>query len=211
MPAANLQQGLDYGFNSPKQALASFRTAVQGNLLNEEFRCFSREWKVRSKVSSINIYSEVRDELMSKVPHLRYALHSADDPEILVLRERDALLQCRVPGPFWIKDRYLVFRMHREGYWRAWTEQKPGKATEGNTFDDPIQSHVLEYDDYDDILQLTVRDFSYETDDTAFEAIVAVQGGWQWKIQEFNLFEEPSTREQFEEPVRLSVPTHQPR
>ncbi len=208
VPAPTLQQGLDYGFNSPQQTLASFRTAVQGNLLDEEFRCFSRAWKNRTNVKSINYYSEVRDELMSRVPQLRWALYRAEDPEVLAQWDRVALLQCRIPGPFWIRDRYLVFRMQREGYWKAWTESTPGKASEGNTVSDPVEAGVLEYEERYDVVRVNVDDFSYETEDTAFEAILAVQGGWHWKIEDFNVYDEPTNPEQFEEPVRLSIPSN---
>ncbi len=205
VPPPTVAQGLNYGFNSPEQALASFRTAFQGNLLDEEFRCFSIVWKDKN-VGSINYYSEARDELMRRVPKLRWALHRAEDPEVIARWDQDALLQCRIPGPLWFKDRYLVFRMHREGFWKGWTEASPDKPTEGNTMPDPIAANVLEYVEHDDRFRLNVDEFSYWTDDTAPEAITALQGGWQWKIQDLNVYDEPISPEQFEEPVRLAVP-----
>ena len=205
MPPPTVQQGLSYGFNSPKQALASMRTAFQGNLLDEEFRCFSIEWR-DNNVNSINFYSEARDELMRRVPKLRWVLYRAEDPQVIARSDQDALLQCRIPGPLWFKDRYLVLHMHREGFWKGWTEGTPEKATEGNAMPDPIAAHVLEYVEKDDRYSLNVDEFSYWTDDTAPEAMTALHGGWQWKIQDINVYDEPISPEQFAGPVRLPIP-----
>ena len=207
VPAPTVEQGLAYGFHSPQQALESFRTAVQGNLLNQEYRCFSRGWKDRTKVKSINYYSEVRDELMARVPQLRWALHHAKDPEVIAEGDRNVLLQCRIPGPLWVKDRYLVFHMRREGFWRAWTDAKPEVATEGNTLPDPIAAGVLEYVDRYDTFRMNIDEFSLETDDLPPEAIIAAEGGWQWKIEDFNLYNEPTAPERRKKPVRAIEPT----
>ncbi len=206
VPAPTVQQGLRYGFNTPEQALESFRTAVQGNLLDEEFRCFSRQWKATTKVRSINYYSEVRDEIMDEIPQLRWALYRAEEPEVIRQWTRDALLQCRIPGPLWTKDRWLIFRMHREGYWDAWTEQTPEKPTEGNTFPDPFDAGVLQYVDRYDVFRVNIDAFSEETGDTAPEAIIAVRGGWQWKILDFAVQDSPTTPEEWEQRARASVP-----
>ncbi|MFT7169018.1 MAG: hypothetical protein ACI80K_002154 [Paracoccaceae bacterium] len=206
VPAPTVQQGLQYGFNTPSQALESFRTAVQGNLLEEEFRCFSRQWKARTKVRSINYYSEARDELLSEIPQLRWALYRAEDPEVVVQRNRVALLQCRIPGPLWTKDRWLIFRMHREGYWDAWTEQTPEKPTEGNTFRDPVEANILQYVERYDVYRVNIDDFSEETGSTSPEAIIAVKGGWQWKIEDFLIADEPETSEGYEESTNASIP-----
>ena len=45
VPTPTASQGLDYGFRTPKQAFRSFRTSVQGELLAEEYRCFSSLWR----------------------------------------------------------------------------------------------------------------------------------------------------------------------
>lgn len=206
VPPPTVTQGLKYGFNSPEQTLASFRTAVQGNLLEEEHRCFSVGFKRRTGLKALNAYDLARDEVTSRVPQLRWALYRAEDPEILALTKLDALLQCRIPGPFWFKDRYLVFRMRREGFWKGWTEASPDKPTEGNTMPNPITARVLEYVEHDDRMRLNIDEFSYWTDDTAPEAITALQGGWQWKIEDFNVYDEPVSPDQFEEPARLSIP-----
>ena len=179
---------------------------MQGNLLNEEYRCFSGEWRDDNGVKSINFYSEGRDELMRRVPKLRWALFHAEDPVVIAESPRDALLQCRIPGPLWFKDRYLVFRMGREGFWKGWTEDSPAKATEGNTMPDPIAARVLEYVEHDDRLRLNVDEFSYWTEDTPPESMTALQGGWQWKIDEVALYEEPLRPGQFDEPVETSIP-----
>lgn len=96
--------------------------------------------------------------------------------------------------------------MHREGYWDGWTEASPEKPTEGNTVKDPVEAGILQYVERYDVFRVNVDEFSEETGQTAPEAIIALKGGWQWKIQDFTVEEEPMTSEMFESQARASIP-----
>ncbi len=162
---------------------------------------FSREWRRDTGARTLLIYGEIRDEVLRQVPQLRWALHRAEDPEIIMEWERDVALQSRIPGPLWFKDRWLVVRLHREGFWGIWTEDLPEKASEGLEFPDPFDEEVFMFFKKLDSFQVHINDYSYATADTAPEAIIKAEAGWQWKIQEFTLRDEPLNPESLGEPL----------
>lgn len=193
VPPPTVSQGLEYGFRTPKQAFHAFRTAVQGELLAEEYRCFSRGWRRRNGVTSLLRYGELRDELMARIPHLRWALYRAQEPELLSQSPGYAAVQARIPGPLWVKDRYLAVRFKREGYWEAFDESTPEVAASGDEVEDPWESGLLGYVERYDSFRVTIDEFSELTENTAPAAILEVRAGWQWKIDNIEIFDEPFT------------------
>lgn len=191
VPTPTASQGLDYGFRTPKQAFRSFRTAVQGELLAEEYRCFSSLWRRQNGVTSLLRYGEARDELIERIPQLRWAVYRAEDPELLMLRPPWAVVQARIPGPLWFKDRYLAVRLYRQGYWEAFDEQNPDVAASGDTVSDPWKSGLFGYVDRYDSFRITVDGFSEFTEDTSPEAILEMRAGYEWKIFKVEIFDEP--------------------
>lgn len=196
VPQPTVQQGLDYGFGTPKQAFESFRTAVQGDLLVPEYRCFSKQWKWDNEVPSILVYAEVRDGLLEAVPRLRWAIYHAEPPEIVPQRPMEkgepitAILQARIPGPLWLKDRFLSVIFIREGYWSAVSEARALEPGSGATLADPWSAGILNYNEGLDQLELTIEEFS-ETVRMSPEALIELNAGWQWKILRINVFDEP--------------------
>lgn len=191
VPEPTIRQGLTYGFRTPKQAFESFRTAVQGDLLAEEYRCFSSIWRRKNGVTSLLRYGEVRDELVARIPQLRWAIYRAKEPELLMLRPPYATLQARIPGPLWLKDRYMAVSFYRQGYWEAYDEGTPEMATSGDTFRDPWESGLLSYVERYDSFRVTIDEFTEFTEGTAPEAILEVRAGWEWKILNVEVFDEP--------------------
>ena len=190
VPPPTVQQGLDYGFRTPKQAFESFRTAVQGDLLVEEYRCFSKAWKDANGVPSILVYSEVRDEVLAQFPKLRWALYRAEEPEILSAEPHRVVLQARIPGPLWIADRYLVIAFIPNGYWRAVREDKPLELGSGRLLDLETWRESIVYYKEHDALQATIFDFKEEARMSP-NAVLELAVGREWKIQLMNLFDEP--------------------
>ncbi len=97
------------GLQSPLATFEAFRTALRGDLLEAEYRCFGSGWKARNGVSQV-CYREFRDALLAEEPLLRWALSRAEttlDP---------------ASGPFeavvWAtwSDLRVGFRMRREAY-----------------------------------------------------------------------------------------------
>ena len=191
VPSPTVQQGLDYGFRTPKQAFESWRTAVQGDLLAEEYRCFSRRWKRDNGVSSLLVYGEVRDKVLSEVPQIRWAVYQAKKPELLMLNRPYAVLQARIPGPLWFKDRYLVVSLFRDGYWEAFDEQSPMTARHGAEYDDIWKRKIFRYEEEYDSFRVAIDDFTDETRGAAPDAMLQVRAGFQWKILRFAVFDEP--------------------
>lgn len=191
VPPPTVQQGLDYGFRTPKQTFESWRTAVQGNMLAEEYRCFSRRWKRENSVSSLQVYGEIRDKVLSEVPQIRWAVYRAEEPELLMLNRPYAVLQARIPGPLWIKDRFLVVSLFRDGYWAAFDEQSPMTARHGAEYDDIWKRNIFRYEEEYDSFRVFIDDFSEETRDAAPDAILEARAGFQWKILRFAVFDQP--------------------
>ncbi len=190
VPPPTAQQRLDYGFDTPLQAFESFRTAVQGNQLSDEYRCFSRGWREATGAESLSHYSEARDRALEKVPQLRAALHRAEDPEITVMG-RSALLVSRIAGPLWVDDRWLVMRLDLEGYWDVWTKDQPKRPTEGLAVQDPVAEGFMLYDDETGSYRVIIDYFADETGDLDPAEVWAVKAGWWWKVGDFYVVDDP--------------------
>lgn len=185
MPAPTVLQGLEFGFRTPVQTFRSWRTAVQGNLLAEEYRSLSKGFR---QGMSLFDYSEARDALLEETPHLRWALYRAKEPEALAIAEKEgvAYLQSRIPGPLWFKDQWLFVRLVRQGYWDVWVE---GEDPQGRMVPDIIASYNLQYDEKSQFLygvaKLDPKDGKWPDDVQQFQV------GWEWKIDDFKLLDEP--------------------
>ena len=189
VPSPTVQQGLEYGFRTPKQAFQSWRTAVQGDLLVEEYRCFSRRWRARNGVTLLK-YGEARDELLSEVPKLRWSLYRADAPEYLDRKDRSALLVARVPGPLWINDQYLLVTLRRQGFWELSVEDTPLEPEFGDQVDDPFKSQLFYFDNEGDRFFVIVDDYTAQAEGADPSVIHLVSAGWEWKIDDFTVVDE---------------------
>mgnify|MGYP006932671212 CR=1 FL=1 len=189
VPPPTVQQGLEFGFRTPKQAFESWRTAVQGDLLVEEYRCFSRRWRARNGVTLLK-YGEARDELLSEVPKLRWALYRADAAEFLDRQERSALLVARVPGPLWVNDQYLLVTLRRQGFWELSVEDTPLEPEFGDQVEDPFRSQLFWFDKEGDRFFVIVDEFGARTEGADPDSIHLVAAGWEWKIDDFTVVDE---------------------
>jgi hypothetical protein len=191
VPEPTVRQGLDYGFRTPEQTFRSWRTAVQGDLLVEEYKTLSKSWRARNGGTSLFTYSEARDTVLERYPQLRWALYRAKEPEVLARGERVALLQSRVPGPLWFDDKWLVVQLVREGFWDVWVDSDPYQPIDGRTVSDIVDSRNLYFSDQQGtpllygIVQVKPEDAEWPDD------VGLLQVGWEWKIDEFQLLDEP--------------------
>jgi hypothetical protein len=187
VPAPTVRQGLDYGFRTPKQAFGSWRTAVQGNLLVEEYRCFSRHWRATNRVTLLD-YGEARDQILEEYPQLRWAVYSARDPEELVRNERAAILVSKIPGPLWFEDRFLLVKLRRQAFWELSVEDSPLRPEFGGQIDqDPFRAGLYYFDESSDRFFVIIDEFSENTDLPDAEVIHLAAAGWEWKIDSFTI------------------------
>ncbi|MEM1449816.1 MAG: hypothetical protein AAF957_02160 [Planctomycetota bacterium] len=135
-------------------------------------------------------YGEARDQILEQYPHLQWAVHQAEPPEELDRTERKSLLVSRIPGPLWVKDRYLVVRMFKQGFYDLWVEDPPLQPEYGDQVDDLFSSQLYYYDEDMDRLFVIVSDFSAETGLANADSIALVAAGWEWKIEDFGIFTE---------------------
>jgi len=188
-----VRQGLDYGFRTPEQTFRSWRTAVQGDLLVEEYKTLSKGWKARNGGVSLFNYSEARDSVLEETPQLRWALYRAKEPEVIARGERAVVLQSRVPGPLWFGDRWLVVHLVREGYWEVWLDSDPLQPRFGFVVPDVVESNHLYYHfDEKSKRPLLYGIVEVEKDAAKWPHDVSLlQVGWEWKIDNFELLEAP--------------------
>ena len=159
-------------------------------MLAEEYRCFSRRWRATNGGVTLLKYGEARDQILEQYPHLQWAVHQAEPPEELDRTERKSLLVSRIPGPLWVKDRYLVVRMFKQGFYDLWVEDPPLQPEYGDQVDDLFSSQLYYYDEDMDRLFVIVSDFSAETGLANADSIALVAAGWEWKIEDFGIFTE---------------------
>ena len=99
VPAPFPEQVRAYGFEDPRQAFESLVTAFQGNLLADEYGCFSLAFVAENRLS-LSSYLAFRDDLLAEQPLLRFALYRSRVEEIVHLDDEHALLTAGVPVPF---------------------------------------------------------------------------------------------------------------
>lgn len=191
IPAPTVQQGLNYGFREPDQAYESWRTAFQGDLLVEEYRCFSRGWKQANGVRSLTTYGAGRDALLERVPRLRWLLGRAEPPEEVARTEGSVTFQARVPAPLWYDDRYLLVNVVREAYFEVYPADNPSAPEAAETFGDPWAARVFDYRADADLFSVGIAPFDELTGGLAPEAVHEIRAGWQWKINEIEVLDDP--------------------
>jgi len=191
-----VEDGLDYGFQTPKQAFRAWRTAVAADLLAEEYACFSRFWRTENGVTSITAYGAVRDELLSEIPRLRWAISRAEDPEeIQANGMRAVTLQSRIPGVLWYGDRFLTVLMIREASFEIYDEAVPDEPVASGAIEpDPWEAEFFVYLPRTDVLRLVIRGFDELTQGIDPGAVTEMWGGWQWKIAEVLVTDDPYVR-----------------
>lgn len=196
-----VEDGLDYGFQTPKQAFRAWRTAVAADLLAEEYACFSRDWRADNGVTSITAYGAVRDELLKEVPRLRWAISRAEDPEEIAANGmRAVLLRSKIPGALWFGDRYLTVKMIREASFEVYDEAVPDQPVASGPIEpDPWTAETFVYRPRTvvswlprtDVLLLVIAGFDDLTRGINPGAVTEMWGGWRWKIAEIVVSEEP--------------------
>jgi len=191
-----VEDGLDYGFQTPKQAFRSWRTAVAADLLAEEYACFSRYWRDEYGVTSITAYGAVRDRLLGEIPRLRWAISRAEDPEEISADGMNAVeLRSRIPGVLWYGDRYLTVFMVREASFEIFDEAVPDQPVASGPIDpDPWEAEFFVYLPRTDVLRLVIRAFDDLTQGIDPEAVTEMWGGWRWKIADILVSDEPIER-----------------
>ena len=173
---------LEVGFRDPDQAFESFRTAFRGNLLDLEYRCLSEGFRSRNDNLSQFGYRLFRDELLARIPLLRYALHKAEVLSSERLSERRARITARAAG------RTLVVDLVREDFWEIWAGSDRGEGDEDYVAD-LFEGRYLTVRAEDDpprvIGQAPLRD------PTLAERITELRLGQEWKIDDFHIVEAP--------------------
>ena len=121
---------------------------------------------------------------MKGVPH---------DPQVADERrvQRVALLQSRVPGPLWFDDKWLVVQLVREGFWDVWVDSEPYQPIDGRIVEDVLDSRNLYFSDEQGapllygIVQVKPKDAAWPED------VSLLQVGWEWKVDDFQLLDDP--------------------
>jgi len=73
---AEVWKAWDQGLSSPLGTFEALRTALRGEILVAEYRCFSSGWKSRNGISQVG-YREYRDSLLDLAPHFIWGLSQA--------------------------------------------------------------------------------------------------------------------------------------
>lgn len=187
----SLEEVRDRGLHTPVQTLQSFSVALRANWPQEEYTCFSSDFKARNGLSRLG-YLEFRDRLMKEQPLLRYGLTKATcdpsryDVEIDATGRRARIL-VEVSG------RQLVVLLRRESFYEVFGAPS-----------DPLASPELWKDDL--VEDLVAAQMLYEDD--AREQLAAIMPhpgrnlrdlaylrmGREWKIDDLYIAEEPSPK-----------------
>ena len=121
---------LAVGFRTPKQALRTFQTALRGDHLDLEYRCWSPGFRRRNGLSQ-HVYREGRRQLLSDQPWVRW-IAKAEVVASEALGPNTHRLVCEVEVA-WIERRFEI-RLVRTGFLELFG-------------DDGDESRLL-YDDY---------------------------------------------------------------
>jgi len=200
VPPPTLDQVLRLGYLTPEQAYESWRTAVQGELLVEEYGSLSKGWRQRNGNGdsrggvSLFAYSEVRDWYLEQYPLARLAFRRAEPPQWIARSADEAILQARIPMPLWYADHWLVVRLVREGFTAVHVADQPEKAMYGARDIDLLEREVLSATLDGDRTTLDARIQVPAVTDDGTEwpnDVVLLQVGWEWKIDHFEVLPEP--------------------
>jgi len=97
-PQPSPKQVADISLGDPQSAFEAFITAHQGDLLADEYGCFSMRLRRKHGLSQ-HAYREFRDQLLEQEPNLTWALYRARIDEIQPLGPRHVHLKAHVDLP----------------------------------------------------------------------------------------------------------------
>lgn len=189
---------MQFGYLTPEQAYESWRTAIQGEYLVQEYECLSKDWRLRNGKVSLSTYSEIRDSVLEQNPGLRQGLYRAEKVDLVARTSEMVVFQARIRGPLWIADRWLWVRLVREGFTAVHVEDTPARATFGERDVDLLREDVLSAERRGDKTTLVAKVIvDTDTDDgTAWPRdVVLLQVGWRWKVDDFDVVDAPLVAE----------------
>jgi hypothetical protein len=104
---------VEIGYRSPEDVFRSFRTAFAADLPDQEFRCFSYDFRRREGLS-FNSYLEGRRRLLAERPWM-VLMARAEVESSERLDERTHMLVCTVHG------RRIALELVRQDVWEMWS------------------------------------------------------------------------------------------
>jgi hypothetical protein len=198
VPPPTREQVMQLGYLTPEQTYETWRTAVQGEYLVQEYECLSKDYRSRNGNLSLSTYSEVRDAILEEKPWLRPGLHRAEAAQVVSRTPEVVVLQALVRGPLWIDDHWLWVRLVREGFTAVHVKDMPSRAMYGKRGVDVLGTNALSARRRGEQTTLHAQvAVPTETDEGTIwpEDIVFVQVGWHWKIDDFGSVNEPLAAE----------------
>jgi hypothetical protein len=104
------------GFHTPEQAFATFRTALRGDLVDLEYRCYSSGFK-RDRIPSQLVYRKVREELLEEEPLIRWAARARVTRKTVLAEDTVELIACMSIHA--VIHRSFRVRLVREDYYET--------------------------------------------------------------------------------------------
>ena len=179
VPPPTTLQGLEYGFQTPQQAYESFRTAFQGELLEYEYRCFSRGFKERCK--GLTGYLEIRDQLIADTPFLRLGVYDARIVAVDRPRPDRAVIHAQSHGH--------GFRLSlvREEFWEIYVE---GELLDDGAVGDLLAEGIAQVEETPRGSGRYILWGRVDLDDPALAGrFSSLTFGREWKIDQFEIAE----------------------
>ena len=176
-----------YGFDDPRDAFESLVTALQGALLDEEYKCLSSSFRARNELSE-HVYRAFRDEELARHPWLRWALARARVVEVVRRDERHARLRARIPIPF-RSDPLLWVELVREDYVDLSLDGRivDGRGGPPEEFDLVRDAHLL-IDERDGRRTLWARvDPSVPLGPSDLDQAVGLRLGSEWRVDDYGV------------------------
>ncbi len=183
----SLEEVRDRGLHSPAQTLQAFSIALRADWPQEEYTCFSAEFKAKNGLSRLG-YLEFRDRLLQEQPLMRYALTKATknpacyDVEVDPTGRR-ARIRVQVAG------KTLHVLLSRESYYEIYgaPTQPLGQPElwQDDLIDDLIASQMLYEDEGREQLAAIMPHPGRDLQKLAY-----LRMGHEWKIDDLFLSEE---------------------
>lgn len=194
VPRPTVAQLLDMGHSTPTQTYDTWLTALQGELLVEEYECLSKGWRKRNGDVSLFGYSEVRDATLARYPLLRWALHRAERPRE-VSRTADAVvLEARIPGYLWVPAHWLRVRLVRQAFTAVTVEGEPSAASFGRQDINLHEEGALRIirRGAKTTLEARIEVPASPDDGTVWpEDLLLLEVGYRWRVDDFGVFDDP--------------------
>lgn len=177
------------GLDDPREAFESVVTALQGELLDEEYKCLSSGFRERNGLNE-QAYRAFRDRILDESPFLRWGLSRSRVLEVVRLDERHALLRAVIPVPF-RADPELRVALVREDFLDVFLDGRPLdlRAQSG-----PPEEFDLVRDRYvllpasEQGRRLFVRaDLTRPLTDDDLDQALEIRAGSEWRIDDYAL------------------------